>query len=82
MSNVSFGYGISVEDVWWVLTCVFVTRFRDVWLYVKRVDATNAKYLAVLDRPGFGDDDVRVYVVCVATAATFVWMDIWVCRFG
>ncbi|TYZ60574.1 hypothetical protein PybrP1_006531 [[Pythium] brassicae (nom. inval.)] len=32
---------------------------EDVWLYVKRVDATNAKYLAVLDRPGFGNNEKR-----------------------
>lgn len=34
---------------------------RGVWLYVKRVNFPNAKYLVVFDRPGWGTTEVSAF---------------------
>ncbi|ETI49654.1 hypothetical protein, variant 2 [Phytophthora nicotianae CJ01A1] len=46
-----------------------------VWLYIKRANYPNAKYLAVLDRPGFGDDkrlDTLLYSILAGLSSVVV----------
>ncbi|KAF4323444.1 hypothetical protein BBO99_00000023 [Phytophthora kernoviae] len=45
-----------------------------VWLYVKRVNFPNAKYLAIMDRPGFGDTqlDVLLYSILAGLSSVVV----------
>ncbi|KAG1708180.1 hypothetical protein DVH05_024863 [Phytophthora capsici] len=45
------------------------------WLYVKRANFPNAKYLAVLDRPGFGDNtelDMLLYSILAGLSSVVV----------
>ncbi|RMX69572.1 hypothetical protein DD238_002240 [Peronospora effusa] len=43
-----------------------------VWLYVNRVNFPNAKYLAILDRPGFGDSPVEVLLYSILASLSSV----------
>ncbi|KAI9997242.1 hypothetical protein PInf_000682 [Phytophthora infestans] len=45
------------------------------WLYIKRANYPNAKYLAVLDRPGFGEDkhlDMLLYSILAGLSSVVV----------
>ncbi|POM66016.1 Guanylate-binding protein [Phytophthora palmivora] len=48
------------------------TDFDGVWLYVKRANFPNAKYLAILDRPGFGDAHVDVLLYSILAGLSSV----------
>ncbi|KAG7394503.1 hypothetical protein PHYBOEH_005082 [Phytophthora boehmeriae] len=50
------------------------TETDGVWLYVKRVNFPNAKYLAILDRPGFRDTqlDVLLYSILAGLSSVVV----------
>ncbi|CAH0520096.1 unnamed protein product [Peronospora belbahrii] len=43
-----------------------------VWLYVKCINFPNAKYLAILDRPGFGNSSVEVLLYSILASLSSV----------